>query len=103
MIVVRTATVLDPLARANVLASLSGPGAPAGVIACDTDGPAIRVSFDAQRTAPELIDALIEIATAYVPARAAVPADIARAAAIAATGLDEPALDASRIIETYLP
>ncbi len=100
---VRTVVVSDPLARANVVEALAGPGAPVGVIGCGVDGTTIRVEYDAARTAPELIDALIAVETAYVPARAAEPADSARATLLAARGLDEPALDPTRLIETYLP
>jgi hypothetical protein len=103
VILARTVVVPDPFARANLLAALAGPGAPAGITSCTADGATIVVAFEAGRTAPELIDALIETELAFVPARAQPLADPAAAAAIAARGLDEPALDAARIIETYLP
>jgi hypothetical protein len=99
----RTVVVHDPFARANVLEALAGPGAPAGVTSCVAAGETIELHFDAQRTPPELIDDLIAIELSLVPALAAVPGDATAAAAGAARGLDEPALDRSRIIETYLP
>lgn len=101
MILSRTVIVPDPFARANVLEALAGPGAPAGITACAVVGATLEIAFDAERTAAELVDALIEIGTAFVPARAAF-ADPTAAVAIAAAGLHEPALDATRIIETYL-
>jgi len=103
VICARTVVVGDPLARANVLEALAGPGAPTGILTCAADGNAIRLTFDDERSAPELIDALIAIETAYVPTRAALFPDAAAAAAAAARGLAEPALDAARLIETYLP
>jgi hypothetical protein len=98
----RTVIVSDPLVRANVLTALVGPGAPAGILSCATDGETIEVTFESSRSAPELIDALIDIETVFVPARTTPIGDAAVAAAIAARGLDEPALDASCIIESYL-
>jgi hypothetical protein len=103
VILTRTVTVIDPFARANLVAALAGPGAPAGVTSCAQDGALIVVAFEAERTSPELIDALIEIETTFVPGRAPALGDLAAAVRAAARGLDEPALDAARIIETYLP
>lgn len=103
MILARTVTVTDPLARANVSAALAGSGGPAGTIDVAVDGVAVTVRFDDERTAPELIEALIAVELAYVPDRAAAPAGRDAAAAAAARGLVEPDLVATRIIETYLP
>jgi copper chaperone CopZ len=103
VILARTVTVTDPLARANVSAALAGPGGPAGVLEVTVEGDTVTVRFDAERTAAEVIDALIAIETSFVPARGAAPAGRDAAAAVAARGLAEPDLDADRIIETYLP
>jgi hypothetical protein len=103
VILARTVIIPDAFAHANVLAALAGPGAPTGITSCVADGPSIVVAFDGDRTAPELIDALIDVARDFVPAHAAQQHDPARAAAVAARGLHEPGLDAARIIETYLP
>jgi hypothetical protein len=103
VILARTVTVPDPLARANVSAALAGPGGPAGVLDVAADGDIVTVRFDGERTAPDLIDALIAVETAFVPARVAAPPGRDAAVAAAARGLAEPELDASRIIETYLP
>jgi hypothetical protein len=103
VIVARTVVVPDPSARANVLEALAGRGAPTGVLSCTADGAIISVCFDAERTPPDLIDDLIAIETAFVPALAPASSDAGAAAAGAARGLVEPALDRSRIIETYLP
>lgn len=102
MIVTRTVSLADPLARANVADALRGPGGPVGVIDVAEDGPVVTVRFDDAVTAPDLIDDLVAIESVFVPARS--PRDIAvdEAAAIAAAGLGDPELDASRIIETYL-
>jgi len=99
----RTITIPDPLARANVAEALAGPGAPAGVTSCTADGASVTIAFDASITSPELIDALIAIETAFVAARAAAFAAGDDPSAIAACGLNEPELDATRIIEKYLP
>jgi hypothetical protein len=98
----RTIVVPDPFVRANVLEALAGPGAPAGVTSCTADGAVIALHFDSARTPPELIDDLIAIETAFVPGLAPAAGNASAAAAAAARGLDEPALDPSRIIETYL-
>jgi hypothetical protein len=103
VILARTVTVPDPLTRANVVEALAGAGAPAGVIACTVDGLAVTVTFAPERTPAELIDALIAVETATVAGSARPLRDLAEAAVIAARGLREPALDASRIIETFLP
>jgi len=103
VIVARTVVVPDSFARANVLEALAGPGAPAGVTSCVAAGETIELRFDAERTPPELIDDLIAIELTFIPALAPLPGDASAAAEGAARGLDEPALDRSRIIETYLP
>lgn len=103
MIIARTVAVPDPFARANVLEALTGPGSPAGVSTCIAAGESIVVTFDSERTAPELVDALIAIETVFVPQRVRTLGDPPAAAAAAARGLAEPDLDAGRIIETYLP
>jgi hypothetical protein len=102
VIVSRTASVLDPLARANVVEALRGPGAPVGVLEVAEDGAAVTVRFDDAITALELIDDLIAIESLFVCARAAEPAGDDAAAAIAAAGLGDPELDASRTIEAAL-
>jgi hypothetical protein len=103
VIIARTVAVPDPFAHANVLEALAGPGAPAGILTCTSEGESVVVTFEAERTAPELIDAIIAVETVLVPARARAVTDPQAAAAVAARGLAEPDLDAGRIIETYLP
>jgi hypothetical protein len=103
VILARTVIVPDPFVRANVLEALAGPGAPAGITSCEADGATIELRFDSAQTAPELIDDLIAIELTFVPALAPLPGDPGAAAADAARGLNEPELDRSRIIETYLP
>lgn len=99
MIVSRTASVPDPLARANVVEALRGPGAPVGVLEVAEDGSAVTVRFDDAITALDLIDDLIAIESVFVCARGPEPGDDDAAAAIAAAGLGDPELDVRRTIE----
>jgi hypothetical protein len=102
VIVTRTVNLADPLARANVVEALRGPGAPVGVMAVDEDGPAVTVRFDDAVTAADLIDDLVAIESVFVPDRTERELDLDRAAAIAAAGLGDPELDATRVLEAYL-
>jgi hypothetical protein len=102
VIVTRSVTLTDPLARANVAEALRGPGGPVGVLDVAESGPTLTVRFDDAVTVPELIDDLVAIESIFVSTRS--ERELARdeAAAIAAAGLGDPQLDATRIIETYL-
>ena len=102
MIVTRSVTLTDPLARANVAEALRGPGGPVGVLDVAESGPTLTVRFDDAVTVSELIDDLVAIESVLVPARAEGDFALDEAAAIAAAGLGDPQLDATRIIETYL-
>lgn len=102
MIVSRTVTLADPLARANVAEALRGPGAPLGVLEVREEGPLLAVRFDDAISAAELIDDLIAIESVFVPARSAEELSADEAAAMAAVGLADPELDGTRIVETYL-
>ncbi|HTD36486.1 MAG TPA: hypothetical protein VK669_03140 [Candidatus Limnocylindrales bacterium] len=102
MIVTRTVNLADPLARANVLDALRGPGGPVGVLDVGEDGANVTVRFDDAVTAAELIDDLVAIESVFVPERTPEELAFEEAAAIAAAGLGDPELNASRIIETYL-
>ena len=102
MIVSRTVNLADPLARANVVDALRGPGGPVGVLEVDVEGPVVRVRFDDAVTAADLIDDLVAIESVFVAERSPSELALDEAAAIAAAGLGDPELDASRIIETYL-
>jgi hypothetical protein len=102
VIVTRTVNLADPLARANVVDALGGPGGPVGVLEVAQNGPAVTVRFDDAVTAPELIDDLVAIESVFVPARSPQELALDEAAAIAAAGLGDPELDATRIIEAYL-
>jgi len=102
VIVTRTVSLADPLARANVVDALRGPGGPVGVIDVGEDGPTVTVRFDDAVTAADLIDDLVAIESVFVPARSQEELAFEEAAAIAAAGLGDPELNASRIIETYL-
>jgi hypothetical protein len=101
VILTRTVRLADPLARANVVDALQGAGAPLGVLELIEAGQTISVRFDAAITAPELIDDLIAIESVFVPARTPPIDDADEVAAMAAAGLGDPDLDASRILETY--
>jgi hypothetical protein len=102
--VVRTVVAADPAVRANVLAALAGPGAPPGIVACFERDDVVSVSFDDEVTPIELIDDLITIETHFVASAEdeAEPLDDEEAAHLAAVGLADPELDASRILERHL-
>jgi hypothetical protein len=102
VIVTRTVNLADPLARANVVEALRGPGGPVGVMTVDEDGPAVTVRFDDAVTAADFIDDLVAIESVFVPDRTARQLELDEAAAIAAAGLGDPELDAARVIEAYL-
>jgi hypothetical protein len=102
VIVTRTVKLADPLARANVVEALRGPGGPVGVMTVDEDGPAVTVRFDDAVTAADLIDDLVAIESVFVPDRTERELQLDEAAAIAAAGLGDPELDATRVIEAYL-
>jgi hypothetical protein len=101
VIVTRIVNLADPLARANVVEALQGAGGPVGVIDLAEDGAAVTVRFDDAVTAPDLIDDLIAIESVFVPGRTERELALDEVAAIAAAGLGDPELDATRIIETY--
>jgi hypothetical protein len=102
VIVTRTVNLADPLARANVVEALRGPGGPVGVVTVDEDGSAVTVRFDDAVTAPDLIDDLVAIESVFVPDRTERELELDQAAAIAACGLGDPELDATRVIEAHL-
>lgn len=92
----------DPAVRANLVAALSGPGAPTGVVSCFQRDDVVTVNFDDEVTGAELIDDLITIESHFVPNAQADPLDDEEAAHLAAVGLADPDLDASRILERHL-
>jgi hypothetical protein len=100
--VVRTVVAADPAVRANILAALAGPGAPAGIASCFERDDVVSVSFDDEITRPELIDDLITIESTFVAPAENEPLDDEEAARLAAVGLADPELDASRILERHL-
>jgi hypothetical protein len=100
--VIRTVVAADPAVRANLVAALAGPGAPAGIVSCFEREDVVTVSFDDEVTRPELIDDLITIESHFVPASGTEPLDDEEAAHLAAVGLADPELDASRILERKL-
>ena len=98
----RTVSLTDPLARANVIDALRGPGGPVGVIDVGEEGSTVTVRFDDAVTESDLIDDLVAIESVFVPARSRADVALEEAAAIAAAGLGDPELNATRILETYL-
>ena len=100
--VIRTVVAADPAVRANLLAALAGPGAPVGVVSCFEREDVVTVSFDDEITRPELIDDLITIESHFVPVPESKPIGDEEAAHLAAAGLADPELDASRILERHL-
>lgn len=102
MIVSRTVRLADPLARANVVESLGGPGGPVGIVEVREEGQTIVVRFDDAITAPQLVDDLVAIESVFVPAKNDGPLPLDEATALAAAGLEDPELDETRVIESYL-
>jgi hypothetical protein len=102
VVVIRTVVEADPAVRANLVAALTGPGAPAGIVACSQRDDLVTVSFDDDVSAAELIDDLITIESHFVPIADGVPLGDAKAANLAAVGLGDPDLDADRILERRL-
>jgi hypothetical protein len=100
--VVRTVVAADPAVRANLVAALGGPGAPAGIVSCFERDDVVTVSFDDEVTRTELIDDLITIETHFVASAENEPIDDEEAAHLASVGLADPELDASRILERHL-
>ena len=102
MIVIRTVVNPDPAARRNLVAALTGPGAPAGVQSCSERDDLVRVTFDDAVARAERIDALITIATHFVEAAGAVRPDEGAEARLTAVGLGEPDPDEERLHERLL-
>jgi hypothetical protein len=102
VLVVRTIVTADPAIRANVIDALSGPGAPAGIVACFERDDIVSVRFDDEITPAELIDDLITIESHFVPGSPAVELDDDEVARLAAVGLADPDIDAGRILERNL-
>jgi hypothetical protein len=102
VIVTRSVTLPEPLARANVAEALRGPGGPVGVLDVAESGPTLTVRFDDAVTVPELIDDLVAIESVFVSARSKRELALEEAVAIAAAGLGDSQLDPTRVIETYL-
>jgi hypothetical protein len=100
--VVRTVVAGDPAVRANLLAALAGPGAPAGIVSCFERNDVVTVSFDDAITRCELIDDLITIETHFVPTPENEPFDDEEALRLANVGLADPELDASRTLERHM-
>jgi hypothetical protein len=102
VVVIRTVVEADPAVRANLVAALTGPGAPAGIVACSQHADVVTVRFDDAVSAAELIDDLITIETHFAPKPGTEPLDDEEAARLAAVGLGDPDLDAGRILERRL-
>lgn len=102
MVVVRTVVEADPAVRANLVAALTGPGAPAGIVACSEHADLVTVSFDDSVSTAELIDDLITIETHFAPIADGAPLGDEEAARLAAVGLGDPDLDAGRMLERRL-
>ena len=87
------------------LDALNGAGRPVGISDVYCDGEAIVIEFDPNRSPLSLVVAVVDAELAATPGRtieALVPLDDATYAAYAGFLLGDPALDASRLIETYL-
>jgi hypothetical protein len=85
--------------------AFGGPGAPAGVYEAYRDGVAVVIEFDPERSPVNIVVATIDAVLASAPGRTIeplVPLDDRTLAAFAAFVLGDPALDATRLIETHL-
>jgi len=85
--------------------ALTGPGGPAGILSAEIDGSCLLVSYDAARTPPALISAVIAAEVASSPGMhgaGELPRDDAALATFCSRVLQEPDLDTSRLIETYI-
>jgi hypothetical protein len=102
VLVVRTIVTADPAIRANVIDALSGPGAPAGIVACFERDDVVSVRFDDEITPAELIDDLITIESHFVPGGASADPGDSEIARLASVGLADPDIDAGRILERHL-
>ncbi len=101
VLVVRTIVTADPAIRANVVDALSGPGAPAGIVACFERDDVVSIRFDDAISSTELIDDLITIESHFVP-HGDDMLDDDEIARLAAVGLGDPGIDASSILERHL-
>jgi hypothetical protein len=100
--VIRTVVAPDSAVRANLVAALTGPGAPAGIASCVERDDLVRVTFDDAITAAELVDDLITIETHFVADAGSEALGDEEAARLASVGLVDPGLDAARILERHL-
>ena len=97
----------DDAAREAVRAAVFGAGSPAGVVRCDICENEVIIDVNDATTPIELVMriARIELRRFDLPQRARLIGTLpdGTAARIAAAGLGDPALTATRLIETYLP
>jgi hypothetical protein len=91
-------------AAARLAHALAGPGRPLGIVASFADDDALVVEIDVRITPLSTIMAAIDAATPGEPPRidAILPLDDEPLAEIAGALLGDPAIDATRLIETWL-
>lgn len=86
--------------------ALGGPGAPAGIVACETAGKSLIVEFRPALTQPALLlriaDVELQRFRGYRRTQLLSPLPVAVTAAIAANGLQAPEIEPGRILETLL-
>ncbi len=95
----------DPRACPRLAAALGGDGRPAGVVSAEEVEAAVLVEFDPRLTPLSLVVDVIDAELAHAPGRRIVPLialDDDVLAEFAAATLAEPAIDRTRILETYL-
>lgn len=86
--------------------ALGGPGAPSGVIRCETEGDAVLVEWNMERTAAPLMMALIDVELLRFGGgrsnRLLAPLPLAWSTKIAAEGLKAPEIAPERVLEALL-
>jgi hypothetical protein len=88
-----------------LLEALGGPGRPAGIVAVEQRGAALRVELDERLTPLRFLVDLVDLELAHAPGRRITPllplADESLAAFAAAT-LAAPEISASRLVESFV-
>jgi hypothetical protein len=95
-----------PQALPRLARALGGPGAPDGVLACETEGQAVVLEWDLERTSAALVLGLVDVELARFNAHRAnallSPLPLAWWTRLAAEGLRAPEVAPERVLEEQL-